>query len=116
MLASEPLNVAILTDSFPEFSETFIAEEARAMRAAGHVVRVEARAHAARPNTAALEGLAVGWQEDDAHVRRLAELARLSLRRPPRVARDLRGRQSWASEEVWVAPLRVLAPVAARLR
>jgi glycosyltransferase involved in cell wall biosynthesis len=115
MPTPEPFNVAILTDSFPELSETFIAGEANALRAAGHRVRVEARAHAVRPSANAQEDFPVSWQDDDSQARRLVELGRQAFRAPLRVGRDLRERPSWAAGEVWIPSLRRLAPPARRL-
>jgi glycosyltransferase involved in cell wall biosynthesis/GT2 family glycosyltransferase len=106
--------VVVMVDAFPKLTETFVTEEAHALRRAGHSVRVEAAARAERPNRAGGRGLDVHYLEDDGVARRAAALARLFIRHPLRVAADLTARRRWAREEpVW--PLRALAPPARRL-
>jgi colanic acid/amylovoran biosynthesis glycosyltransferase len=110
------LDLALVVDRFPELSETFIAEEARALQTLGHRVRVESRIRAELPNHAGAAGLVVGWQEDDGRLRRCRDLPLLAVRSPLRCLADLVERRKFAAEERWVPPLRTLAPAARRLQ
>lgn len=112
---SKPIRLALVVDQFPELSETFIAEEARALRELGHVVRVESRAHAARPNPAAAAGIPFSVSTEDSRPRKLIDLAWLATRHPLRCLWDLRGRRRWAREEP-LRSLRSLAPCARRVK
>ena len=107
------LRLAVLTDFFPELSETFIVSEIRALRRMGHEVRVEAGWPAERPNTEAGE-IPVHYLASDGPRRQLLDLAALIVRHPLRCAADLRARRRWAREEK-VRPLRGLAPAARRV-
>ncbi|HEX8065461.1 MAG TPA: glycosyltransferase [Thermoleophilaceae bacterium] len=106
------MRLAVLTDAFPELSETFVAAEVRALRELGHDARVEAGRRAERPNPEA-GGLPVAFLADDGPARQLAALAWLAARHPLRCLADLRDRRRWAREER-VRPLRSLAPAALR--
>lgn len=107
--------VAVLAETFPELSQTFVVNEAGALRRSGCAVRVEARRRAGRRNPDAAAPLPVAYVEDDGRLRKAAATAWLLARFPRAVARDLRARARWRREEV-VTPLRALAPVARRLR
>jgi len=108
------LSMVVMTDLFPALSETFIANELRALVALGHRVRVEASGRPHRPERGAAHGLHVSFLEDDGLARRLTTLGWLLLRYPRGVARDWQARRRWAAEEdVW--PLRALALPARRL-
>lgn len=106
--------IVILTDQFPARSETFIANEARALRRAGHELRLEAIAHARESDLAAAGELAATYWEDDGIARRLVDLAWLAGRHPLRCLADLRDRRRWRAQESPM-PLRSLAPAARRL-
>jgi len=103
-----------LVDDFPELSQTFIAEELRALRIAGRRPRVEATFRARRPSREAARDVRVDYLEDDGILRKLRALAWLGGRHPWRCARDLLERRRWTAEEE-VPPLRRLAPPARRL-
>ncbi len=107
--------IAVLVESFPKLSETFVANELEALRALGHPVRVEARERSARANPEALGRFDVSYAFEDSRRARVAALTRLMLRHPLGCLRDLAGRRAWRAEEQ-VLPLRVLAPIAGRLR
>ena len=109
-----PIRLALVVDQFPELSETFIAEEARALRELGHAVRVEARTHAAHPNPAAATDTPFAVAADDGVARKLIDLAWLTARHPLRCVRDLLGRRRWRREEP-LRSLRSLAPSARRV-
>lgn len=110
-MAAASLPITVLTDRYPELSETFVAGEVLALRRAGHRVTVEAVARAARP--AAGHDADHIW-EDEATRSRLIAMAALALRHPLACLRDLRDRRRWRREEP-VVPLRMLAPAARRL-
>ncbi len=107
------MRVTLVLDQFPELSETFVAEEARALTELGHELRVEARGHASSPYAAAAGGMSVSFGSDDSIPRKLIDLAWLAARHPLRCAWDLRARRRWRREEP-VRPLRSLAPAARR--
>ena len=96
--------VLVLADRFPVLSETFVATEADALRAAGLRVRIEALTGG--PADAI-------WDHETTRERALAML-RLAARHPVGVVRDLLARSRWRREEE-VPPLRFLAPAALRL-
>lgn len=107
-----PLRVVAILDRFPVLTETFVANELLALRAAGHAVRVEALERGDGPAPAGLE---VRHRERDGAARRWMDLAWLIARHPARCAADLAARRRLRREE-WVRPLRELAPAARRLR
>lgn len=107
--------IAVLVESFPTLSETFVAAELEALRALGHPVRVEARERSIQTNPEALGRFDVAYAFEDRRRSRLAALVRLVLRHPLGCLRDLADRRTWRAEEA-VLPLRVLAPIADRLR
>jgi colanic acid/amylovoran biosynthesis glycosyltransferase len=109
-----PIRLALVVDQFPELSETFIAEEARALRELGHAVRVEARTHAASPNPGAAADVPFAVGVDDGNARKLVDVAWLAARHPLRCARDLLARRRWRREEP-LRSLRSLAPSARRV-
>lgn len=113
--AADGLRIAVLVDRFPVLSETFVVEEARALKRLGHQVRVEARERPERPNPEGWAGLTPSFAEDAGLWDRVRDLRWLVTRHPLRALRDLLGRRRWAAQEAWVPPLRVLAPVARRL-
>jgi glycosyltransferase involved in cell wall biosynthesis/GT2 family glycosyltransferase len=108
-----PGGIVIAVDTFPALSETFVAAEVRALRAAGWPVRVEAAARPVRPLPGGARGLRVDYLEDEGPAQRIAELARLVCRHPLRCLHDLLDRGRWPAGER--LPLRGLAPMARRL-
>lgn len=109
---AERLRIGLFVDQFPELSETFISGELRELERLGHVVHVEAAAHAPHPDRTVSAD--VGYRADDTRGPRLAALAWLAARHPLRCARDLVSRRRWRREER-VVPLRRLAPPARRI-
>jgi len=107
------LRITLVVEQFAELSETFVANEARALRDLGHDVRVESGRHADRPNPEAAAGIPTTYLNDDAVSDRLRALAWLVLRHPLRCAQDVSGRRRWKREEK-VRPLRTLAPAVRR--
>lgn len=107
--------IALMVDRFPEPSQTFVVNEARAIAAAGRRVVVEARSRPRRPAFAAVRGLRVRWAEDAGPARRLADAAWLCGRHPLRAISDVAARRGWRREER-VSSLRILAPVARRVQ
>lgn len=101
--------VIVLTDRFPERSETFVAAEAEALRRQGCEVRLETISRPADRG----EGVADHVWEHDPTVTRLRSMAWLALRHPWRCLSDLRARRRWQHEEP-APPLRMLAPAARR--
>jgi colanic acid/amylovoran biosynthesis glycosyltransferase len=111
-----PRNPAFVTlvDLFPALSETFVAEEAHALKRLGAGVRVEASGRPLRPNRERARGIAVSYSEDEGPAGKLGALAWLFARHPLRCAFDVASRRRWRREEP-VRPLRSLAPRARRL-
>lgn len=107
--------IAVLVSQFPDLSQTFVANEIRAVRRAGRRVRVESRSRARRPNPEIGDEFPVAFAKEDTRASRLLAVLWLAARHPVRVLSDLRERRRWAREEA-VAPLRALATVARRLR
>ena len=105
--------VAVLTDLFPELSETFVVSELRALARLGLEPHVEAGRRADRPNPDAA-GVDVRFLADDSPPRRLVDVVWLFARHPVRCAADLRDRRRWGGEEK-VRSLAGLAPAARRL-
>jgi colanic acid/amylovoran biosynthesis glycosyltransferase len=104
---------AILRDSFPALSETFVAAEARALLRLGLPVRVEALQRPERPNRVAASGLATAYIEDESYLGRVWALLALAARHPLRAIRDGVTSRRWpAADRV---PLVSLAPMARRL-
>ena len=103
--------IAVLVDTFPAPTETFVAAEAAALSSLGHAVRVEARQRGAAGAT----GMPAAYAFEDSTAARLAATARLAALVPLGCAADASAQPRWAAEEA-VLPLRALAPVAARLR
>jgi len=111
---AEKVPVVIFTDLFPALSETFVANEVRALRRAGHHVRVEASVRAPRPERSAGRELEVTYLEDDSIASKLLGLLQLAARHPLRSLGDQIQARRWSrEEEVW--PLNSLAPVVRRL-
>jgi GT2 family glycosyltransferase len=79
---------AILCDSFPVLSETFVAAEASELQAQGVPVRVEAVIRPERPSRAAAKGLDVAYIEDETYLGRIGGLLALVARHPIRAAAD----------------------------
>ena len=105
--------IGLMVDNFPEPSETFVFNEARALEDLGADVRVEARRRPARPALGASWGLDVHYLEDSSLVEKARALGWLVLRHPAACLADLRARRRWREEE-GVLPLRVIAPLAKR--
>src|SRR5436305_7415542 len=107
------MRLAVFCDAYPELSETFILNEAKALAALGHDVRVEAGRHAERANPDADGGPPVVYADDERASWRA--LAWLVARHPLRSARDRAlALARWRREEQ-VRPLRALAPVVRRV-
>ena len=102
------------TDAFPARSETFVYNEALALRDLGRAVRVEAAARPARVERAVARELQIDYVEDYRPGQALRDLTWLVARHPVRAARDLASRRRWRAEEA-VMPLRAIASVARRL-
>lgn len=108
-------SVEIRCEAFPVLSETFVANEARALVRLGHDVRVLAHERPREDRAGPpVEGVPVSYAQDDTTAQRVAAVARLGLRHPLAVARDLLARPRWRREEA-VAPLRRLAPALLRV-
>lgn len=114
MTDRSPPRILVLTDLFPELSETFIVTEARALQTVGCELRIEASSRSSRPNPEGERGLQVAYLEDDSKGRRLLDLAWLAVRHPAGCMRDLASRLRWRREED-VRSLAALAPRARRL-
>lgn len=108
-------SVAVLVDTFPALSETFVAAELTALATLGHRARVEARERAGSPNAEVAGRIPSAYAFEDGTVARLLSMGTLAVRHPLRCVADLVERRRWRREEA-VLPLRTLAPVAARLR
>jgi len=106
--------VELMADRFPKPSETFIANEAKALVDLEVSVGVSARSRPERPALGGTWGLDVRHLEDAGILREALDLAWLVSRHPARCAADLVSRRRWRREER-VAPLRELAPLARRL-
>jgi glycosyltransferase involved in cell wall biosynthesis len=109
-----PAELALILEKYPELSETFVAAEAEGLIGLGVALRIEARVRAPRPMAGA-PAPPTAYAEDDTRATRVLALARLAAAHPVRCLADLAARQRWRREED-VPPLRVLAPVALRLR
>jgi glycosyltransferase involved in cell wall biosynthesis len=99
------VRLLVLLDRFPVLTETFVLNEIRTLRAAGHDVRVEALQR----------GDAEAPADVPTRYREPGDLWWLLARHPLRCVRDLGLRLRLRREE-WVRPLRELAPVVRRLR
>lgn len=106
--------VQIRCEQYPVLSETFVVNEAAALSELGHDVEVLAHVRPEVPGLPA-GGVPVHYAEDDTTATRLRALARLAVRHPVGVARDLAGRRRWRKDER-VAPLRQIAPAMLRAR
>src|SRR5438270_9206796 len=107
------MRLAVFLDVFPELSETFVLNEAKALAAQGHELRIEAARRSERPNPETAGAPPVVYWDEAARSGNLRALAWLAARHPLRCARDLAQRLRWRREEA-VRPLRRLAPVARR--
>lgn len=105
--------VQVRCEAYPVLSETFVVNEARALAQLGHDVEVLAHERPATPGPDD-GGVPVVYREDDTTARRTLAVARLALRHPLGVARDLLARPRWRREEN-VPPLRLLAPTFERI-
>ena len=112
--ASQPAGTVLVgVDAFPAASETFIANEIRAMREAGWNVRVASSLRPMRIDRAAAAEVPADYLEDDGILEKASALAWLALRHPIRSFLDRRRRRAWATEEdAW--PLSALAPAVRR--
>lgn len=108
------MRLAVFVDAYPELSETFILNEAKALAALGHEVRIEAGRRAERPNPEAADGPPVVHRDQATRADNLRALRRLITRNPAGVARDLAAQLRWRRAEQ-VTPLRRLAWVAMRV-
>jgi glycosyltransferase involved in cell wall biosynthesis len=109
------MRLAVFVDVFPELSETFVLNEARALAQQGHTVRIEVGRRSERPNPEAADAPpVVYWDETGSRGGNLGALLWLAARHPLRCLRDLAGRLRWRREEE-VRQLRRLAPVAQRV-
>ncbi len=108
------LDLVVMTDRFPELSETFVLTEAQGLREAGHRVRVESGMRSQTPNPDGAGRLEVSYLDAESLPRRLIDLLWLLGRHPVRCARDRAARKGWRREED-VRSLASLAPAARRL-
>lgn len=108
------MRLAVFVDVYPELSETFILNEAKALAAMGHTVRIEAGRRSELANPEAAGGPPAVHRDQATRAANLRALGRLSVRNPAGMARDLAGRPRWRREEQ-VTPLRRLAWVAMRV-
>jgi len=106
--------VALVTDAFPARSETFVYNEALALRDLGHDLRVEAHARPAAIERAPARALPTAYVEDYSAPEALRDLAWLGARHPIGCLRDLRSRRRWRAEEP-VFPLRAIASAVRRM-
>jgi colanic acid/amylovoran biosynthesis glycosyltransferase len=107
-------SLVVITDAFPARSETFVYNEALALKRQGWALRVESLARPARTERAVARVLRIDYFEDDALRSKAAAVAGLIARHPLRCLRDRRDSRRWRKEEeVW--PLAALAPAARRL-
>jgi glycosyltransferase involved in cell wall biosynthesis len=104
----------MLTDLFPELSETFIRAEAHAMETLGTTLRIEAVSRAERPDRRDAGALDARFLEDDGAADKVRDLLWLMRRAPLGCLGDLAERRRWRREE-WPVPLRALAPMARRI-
>jgi glycosyltransferase involved in cell wall biosynthesis len=111
--AAGEAEVIIFLDSYPAISETFVVQEIRALKRAGHAVRVEAARRPLRQALGALHLAPVSYAEDDSRLEKLAAAAWLLAWDPAGCLRDLRDRRRWAAQE-HVLPLREIAPAVRR--
>lgn len=102
----------IMADTFPVLSETFVVEEAHALRELGVPVRVEAIGRHERPCWSGARGIRVDYVEDGDLAGRLFALVWLTSRHPLGVVRDFVSRRRWPCEDL--LSLVSLAPVARR--
>ena len=109
------MGIAIICDSFPRLSETFVVEEARALERLGYGVRVEAEARPSRPALGATRGLTVNYREDDTTLDRLRCAAWLVARHPLRSARVAMNARRWRRGGDRVTRLASIALVARRV-
>ena len=108
------LALVVATDAFPARSETFVYNEALALRDLGHDVRVEAHARPAAIERAPARALPIAYVEDYRPPEALRDLAWLGARHPIGCLRDLRSRRRWRAEEP-VFPLRAIASAVRRM-
>ncbi len=107
--------IALMVDRFPEPSETFVVNEAKALLALGADVRIEARLRALHPAIGAAWGLDVRYfLEDSSVLTKGRDAAWLALRHPKACLADLVAQRRWRREER-VRSLRALAPLARRV-
>lgn len=90
--------IIVLCDAFPVVSETFVIEEARALQALGHPVRIVAHRRPDRPRPG-ITDLRVSYVEDETRLERLRALASVVVRHPARCVRDRLARRRWWREE-----------------
>lgn len=105
------MRVAVLTDRFPELSETFVVNEIKQLRRRGVEVTVEANQRADRPAPLDDE-IEIHYIEDDPWWGKPPALLGLAARRPHGVFRDRVGSGRWRREE----PVRTLRGLAVRAR
>ena len=111
---ADELHLVVMTDIFPELSETFVLTEARELQQAGHRLRIEAGTRSPIPNPDGAGGLAVSYLEDDTLAFKIRSALWLMARHPLRCLRDLLAGLRWRKEEQ-VRSLPALAAVARRL-
>ena len=104
----------MLVDHYPALSETFVLGEIESLAELGHSVHVETASWAVA-TAETVPSVPVDCIDDDSLPRRLRDLVWLAVRHPIGCLSDLRDRGRWSREEV-VRPLRVVAPVARRVR
>ena len=105
----------MVTDRFPELSETFVINEIRQLRRQGFEVTVEATQRPDRHAELSDGQLAAHYIVDERPLVKLRGLAGLAARHPLALLRDLRLRRRWRRQEQ-VRTIRGLSARAARLR
>lgn len=107
--------IAVFSDSYPHLSETFVVNEARALKRLGCNVRVEALSRPARPLRGGCRGLRVNFREDDSLIRRFLDGLWLVSRHPFRALRDARSQARWREGGDHVTRLASIAVPARRI-
>ena len=110
---SPPADVAVLVNTFPQLSETFVSREVDELVSLGARLRVEAITRPERPGARAGRSAPVAYVEDGGFAERLAALCWLTARHPLRSLQLLPDRWRWDPEDY--VSLTALAPVARRL-
>lgn len=93
------MRLAVVCDAFPELTETFVANEVRALREAGHDVEVLSLGSPRRPAALGEPLPRIHRLEDVPRARRAAAMAALATRDPRAVLADARDRRAYRPAE-----------------